>query len=106
MSRAFVKEQDLDAVEELPERPISENQNDGTAAEGAARIDAELATGRTAYAAAQKAGDRGSMASASRDVRFWSSRRATARVVPRPEGHDVVRFGVRNDGREQAFRIV
>jgi transcription elongation GreA/GreB family factor len=109
MSRAFVKEQDVDAVEELPERPVSEHPNDVTA-EGAARIDAELATARTAYAA-QKAGDRGSLASASRDVRYRSSRRATARVVPRPGGHDVVRFGatvkiVRNDGREQAFRIV
>jgi transcription elongation GreA/GreB family factor len=110
MNRAFVKEQDVDAVEGLPERPVSEHPNDVTA-EGAARIDAELASARTAYAAAQKSGDRASLASASRDVRYWSSRRATARVVPPPEDHDVVRFGatvkiVREDGREQALRIV
>jgi transcription elongation GreA/GreB family factor len=110
MSRAFVKEQDVDAAGELPERPVSGHRNDVTA-EGAARIDGELATARTAYAAAQKACDRGSLASASRDVRYWSSRRATARVIPPPEDHDMVRFGatvkiVRDDGREQAFRIV
>ena len=45
MSRAFVKEQD-DAVEELPERSISEHPNDVTP-EGAARIDAELGAART-----------------------------------------------------------
>jgi transcription elongation GreA/GreB family factor len=110
MSRAFVKEQDVDAVEELPERPVSEHPNDVTA-EGAARIDAELAKARTAFAAAQKAVDRGSLASASRDVRYWSSRRATARVIPPPEDHGLVRFGAtvkiaRDDGREQTFRIV
>src|SRR6201989_2209300 len=92
MSRAFVKEQDVDAFEELPGRLVSEHPNDVTA-EGAARIDAELAEARTAYASAQKSGDRGSVASASRDVRYWSSRRATARVIPPPEDHDVVRFG-------------
>jgi transcription elongation GreA/GreB family factor len=110
MSRAFVKEPDVDAVEDIPERPVSEHPNEVTA-EGAARIDAELATARAAYAAAQKSGDWASLASAARDVRYWSSRRATARVVPPPEDHDVVRFGatvkiVRDDGREQAFRIV
>ena len=77
MSRAFVKEQDVDAVEGLPERPVSEHPNDVTS-EGAARIDGELAAARTAYAATQRSGDRASLASASRDVRYWSSRRATA----------------------------
>ena len=65
MSRAFVKEQDVDAVEGLPERPISEHPNDVTL-EGAARIDAELEAARTAYAAAQKSSDRAALASASR----------------------------------------
>jgi transcription elongation GreA/GreB family factor len=109
MSRAFVKEQD-DAVEELPERPISEHPNDVTP-EGAARIDAELGAARTAYAAAQKSGVRAALASASRDVRYWSSRRATARIIPPPGNHDRVHFGAtvkiaRDDGREQTFRIV
>ena len=110
MSRAFVKEQDVDGFEGLPERPVSEHPNDATP-EGATRIDAELANARTAYAVAQGSGDRASLASASRDVRYWSSRRATARVVPPPEDRDMVRFGTtvkiaRDDGREQTFRIV
>ena len=109
MSRAFVKEQD-DAIEELPERSISEHPNDVTP-EGAARIDAELGAARTVYAAAQKSGDRAALASTSRDVRYWSSRRATARIIPPPEDHDRVHFGAtvkiaRDDGREQTFRIV
>jgi transcription elongation GreA/GreB family factor len=110
MSRAFVKEQDIDAVEELPDRPVSEHPNDVTA-EGAANIDGELAAARIAYAAAQKSNDRAALASASRDVRYWSSRRATARIVAPPQDQDQVRFGAtvkiaRDDGREQTFRIV
>jgi transcription elongation GreA/GreB family factor len=109
MSRAFVKEQD-NPVEELPERQISKHPNDVTP-EGAARIDVELAAARTAYAAAQNSGDRAALASASRDVRYWSSRRANARIIPPPKDHDRVHFGAtvkvaRDDGREQAFRIV
>jgi transcription elongation GreA/GreB family factor len=109
MSRAFVKEQD-NPVEEVPDRSISEHPNDVTP-EGATRIDAELAAARTAYAAAQNSGDRAALASASRDVRYWSSRMATARIIPPPEDHDQVHFGAtvkiaRDDGREQTFRIV
>jgi transcription elongation GreA/GreB family factor len=102
MSRTFVKEQD-NPVEELPERQISKHPNDVTP-EGAARIDVELAAARTAYAAAQNSGDRAALA-------YWSSRRATARIIPPPKDHDRVHFGAtvkvaRDDGREQAFRIV
>ncbi len=110
MSRAFVREQDIDAVEELPARPVSEHPNDVTP-EGEALIEAELAAASTAYADAQRSGDRAALASASRDVRYWSSRRATARVVPPLQDHDLVRFGAtvriaRDDGRQQTFRIV
>jgi transcription elongation GreA/GreB family factor len=110
VSRAFVKEQDIDAVEELPERPVSDHPNDVTP-EGAARIDAELAAARAAYAIAQKSGDRASLAAASRDMRYWSARRSTARIIPPPSDHEQVRFGAtvsiaRDDGREQTFRIV
>jgi transcription elongation GreA/GreB family factor len=110
MSRAFVKEQDVDTVDELPDRAISQHPNDVTP-EGARRIDAELASSRNAYAAAQTSGDRSALASASRNMRYWSSRKATARIVPPPTVHDQVRFGAtvtiaRDDGREQTFRIV
>jgi transcription elongation GreA/GreB family factor len=108
MSRAFVRE-DIDAVE-LPDRPVSEHPNDVTP-EGAAHIEAELAQAHAVFADAQKSGDRSLLAAASRDMRYWSSRRATARVIPPPEDHAQVRFGVtvsiaRNDGREQSFKIV
>jgi transcription elongation GreA/GreB family factor len=110
MSRAFVREQDIAAVEELPDRPISEHPNDVTP-EGATQIDAELAAARTAYVAAQTLDERAALASAARDFRYWSSRRASARIVHPPKDDDQVRFGAtvkirRDDGREQTFRIV
>jgi len=110
MSRAFVKETDADAVEDLPDRPVSEYPNDVTA-EGLAQIEAAYAAAQSAHAAAQAAGDRAAMAQASRDLRYWNARRATAHVVADPEDTTQVRFGsivtlVRDDGREQTFRIV
>jgi transcription elongation GreA/GreB family factor len=110
MSRAFVKEQDIDAVEDLPDRPISESPNDVTA-EGMAQIEAELAAAREAYATAQRSDDRAAMAAASRELRYWSARRATAQIVSSSGDITKVRFGssvtiARDDGREQTFRIV
>lgn len=110
MSRAFVKDTDADAVEDLPDRPVSDYPNDVTAA-GLAQIEAAVAAAQGAHGAAQATGDRAAMAQAARDIRYWSARRATARVVPDAEDTTQVRFGstvsiVRNDGREQSFRIV
>jgi len=110
MSRAFVKEHDDDFVDDLPDRPISDHPNDVTE-EGLRLIEAALAAARTALADAQAAGDRAAAARAGRDLRYWTSRHATARVVPAPTSTDEVRFGsrvtiVRDDGREQAWRIV
>ena len=109
MSRAFVKE-DSDTGEELPDRPVSEHPNDVTET-GMAQIEAALAEAREAYARAQAAADRAATSAANRDLRYWSARRATARVLPTPAGADEVRFGatvtiLRDDGREQTFRIV
>jgi transcription elongation GreA/GreB family factor len=110
MSRAFVKETDADAVEDLPDRPVSDVPNDVTA-EGLAQIERAYAAAQSAHAAAAAAGDRAAMAQASRDLRYWNARRATAHVVADPEDTTQVRFGsivtlVRDDGREQTFRIV
>jgi transcription elongation GreA/GreB family factor len=110
MSRAFVKEQDIDAVPDLPDRPVSEYPNDVTP-EGLAQIDAEIAAAQQALAAVQKVEDLAAIASASRDLRYWSARRATAHVVPKSDDVTKVHFGssvtiVRDDGREQTFRIV
>ena len=84
--------------------------------EGLAALEAELAAARAAYAAAQAGGDvsadRTAMARATRDLRYWAARRASAQLVERPAGEaGVVRFGSRwtferEDGRRQTFRIV
>jgi transcription elongation GreA/GreB family factor len=104
MSRPFVK--DGDFLEQLPERLVSGHPNDVTEA-GLAQIEQALAVASEAQAST----DRAAIAAAGRDLRCWSARRATARVVPVPTDHSEVRFGtsvtiVRDDGREQTFRIV
>ena len=114
MSVAFTREEDLEATAaDLPDRPISPHPNLVTPP-GLARIEASLAEARAAYAAAQAKGDieadRTAMARATRDLRYWSARRATAQLVEtRPDGR--VRFGgsvtiEREDGRAQTWRIV
>ena len=113
MSVAFTREEDLEATAaDLPDRPISPHPNLVTP-QGLAAIDAALASARAAYAAAQSKGDieadRTAMARATRDLRYWSARRATAQLVEtEPDGR--VRFGgsvtiEREDGRSQTWRI-
>jgi transcription elongation GreA/GreB family factor len=109
MSRAFVKE-DAETLEELPDRLISQHPNDVTQ-QGMAHLQAMLDAAREAHAAALAAQDRGAMAQASRELRYWSARRATARVIPDSTDTTKVHFGSsvsirRADGREQTFRIV
>jgi transcription elongation GreA/GreB family factor len=110
MSRAFVKEQDVESFEDLPDRQISELANDVTI-EGMAQIVAALAASRVAYAVAQAGDDSSAMAAASRDLRYWNARHATARIVVNSDDTAQVHFGsavtiLRDDGREQTFRIV
>jgi len=115
MAVAFTREEDYEArAADLPDRPISPHPNLVTAS-GLAAIEAELAQARAAYASAQATGgvstDRTAMARATRDLRYWSARRASAQLTE-PEGAaGVVQFGgtveiEREDGRRQAFRIV
>lgn len=114
MSVAFTREEDLEATAaDLPDRPISPHPNLVTPA-GLAAIESALAEARAAYAAAQAQGsieaDRTAMARATRDLRYWSARRASAQLVETaPDGR--VRFGgsvaiERDDGRRQTWRIV
>jgi transcription elongation GreA/GreB family factor len=110
MSRAFVREQDIEALEELPDRLISPHPNDVTD-EGMKHLDLMLEAAREAHAAALRGEVRSALAVALRDLRYWSARRATARVMPTPSDTTEVRFGIsvsirRSDGREQTFRIV
>jgi transcription elongation GreA/GreB family factor len=81
MSRAFVRE-DANDKTELPDRPISPHRNFVTEA-GLAAI--EVALGRfEAHRAATDKGDAGAAAAASREVRYWRARRASAEVVKPP----------------------
>lgn len=108
MSRAFVNENSF--VDDLPDRPISEHPNLVTE-QGLALIESALAEAQRAYGEAQTSGDREALAKAGRDFRYWSARRATARVAHVASDATTVQFGstvtlVRNDGRQQIFRIV
>ena len=109
MSRAFVKDLE-DAVEELPDRPISAHPNLVTP-EGLARIEAEVARLQQEHAAAHEAKDRAALVRVARDLRYWTARRASAQLVTAPSDRSKVHFGatvsiVRDDGRRQTFRIV
>ena len=116
MSVAFTKEQDAESVAaDLPDRPISPHPNLVTP-QGLALLEEALAQARAAYAAARQAGvdvqgDRTAMARATRDLRYYSARRASAQLVEPPADNAVARFGStvtidREDGRRQIFRIV
>lgn len=115
MSVAFTKEEDSEAAAaDLPDRPISPHPNLVTAA-GLAQLEEELAKARAAYAAAQASGDvsadRTAMARATRDLRYFGARRASAQLTLPDPALDTVQFGrkvtfEREDGRRQAYAIV
>ena len=114
MSVAFTKEGDAEATAaDLPDRPISPHPNLVTP-EGLAALEAAYDAARAAYAAAQAKGDvaadRTAMARATRDLRYYAARRASAQLVE-PAGGETAAFGrtvslEREDGRRQRFRIV
>lgn len=115
MSVAFTREEDSEAqAANLPDRPVSTHPNLVTR-EGLAALDAAVAAARAAYSAAQVEGgvsaDRTAMARATRDLRYYTSRRACAQLVAASGPPDQVLFGRtvtvdRDDGRRQTFRIV
>ena len=115
MAVAFTREEDYEArAADLPDRPISPHLNLVTAS-GLAAIEAELEAARAAYAAAQAEGgisaDRTAMSRATRDLRYWSARRASAQLTEPDGPADRVQFGrtveiERDDGRRQRYRIV
>ena len=115
MAVAFTREEDYESqAANLPDRPVSPHPNLVTAT-GLAAIEAELASARAAYGAAQTLGgisaDRTAMARATRDLRYFTARRASAQLVAADGPDDRVVFGRRvtldrEDGRRQVFRIV
>jgi len=115
MSVAFSKEEDNEAAAAyLPERPISPHPNLVTGS-GLAQLDAALASAKEAVALAQTNADlktdRTAMARATRDLRYFTARRASAQLFEPNGAPDLVQFGRRvtfrrDDGRTQSFRIV
>ena len=109
MSRAFTRESDDDPGT-LPERPVSSHPNLVTPG-GLAAIEARLRSLETERAAARASGDSAQRARIERDLRYFTQRLATARVVAPAAAPDRVRFGVRvrlrnASGAEQSFRLV
>ena len=115
MSVAFTKDEDHEAAAaNLPDRPISSHPNLVTPS-GLAQLEAAFALAKAAYSAAQSAGtvsdDRTAMARATRDLRYYTARLASAQPIAPVEAPQKVVFGVtitveREDGRTQIFRIV
>jgi transcription elongation GreA/GreB family factor len=111
MSRAFVKESDQTGAILLPDRPISPHRNLVTR-RGLRQIENKIAEFEGDLARAIAAADRERVGRASRELRYWTARLATAEVAdPSPEGDERVVFGVavtvrREDGVCATFRIV
>jgi transcription elongation GreA/GreB family factor len=111
LSRAFVKDNDeTDSYQDLADRPISPFRNLVTA-NGLKQIEAEITDLRSAYGKAVAALDKAATAKASRDLRYWIARRASAELIEPPKNSDVVRFGMRvtierQNGQRQTFTIV
>jgi len=109
MNRAFVKESDQDS-EALPERAISPHPNLVTA-RGLAQLEARVRELEADRSTARAANDSGTLARIARDLRYFQSRRESARVVAPAAAPTHVRFGVRArlqlpDGSEREFRLV
>jgi transcription elongation GreA/GreB family factor len=110
MSKAFTKEPETgDVYDDLPDRPVSPHNL--VTPKGLEMIEAELARLHLEHAAAQEANDRALLAKTNRDLRYWTSRRATAQVMEPPTDAKEVHFGstvtiLREDGRRQTYRIV
>ena len=109
MSRAFTKESDHD-VETLPERAISSHPNLVTAT-GMALLESRVKELEAERSAARTTGDVAALARIARDLRYFQSRRESARRVTSAADPERVRFGVRvrlllTDGAERTYRLV
>lgn len=91
MSRAFVKEDDGDRPETLPELPVSSLPNLVTA-RGLRLIEARVAELEAALAAGP---DETHAARLKRDLRYWRVRHATARLTTPDPADPAVQFGSR-----------
>jgi transcription elongation GreA/GreB family factor len=116
LSVAFTKEDSAETASEtqLPDRPISPHPNLVTET-GLNVLQSQLQQAQNAYEATLKIEDvnerRRQAALPLRDVRYFSARLRTAKVIPSPSSTEIVAFGStvtfsRVDGRVQKYRIV
>jgi transcription elongation GreA/GreB family factor len=109
MSRAFVKEDDT-AGAPLPDRPVSAQRNLVTR-RGLRQIEQAITHHEQDLARARAAADREAAGKASRELRYWSARRANAELAePAPAAASVV-FGtavtlLREDDTQVTLRLV
>ncbi len=111
MSRAFTREDDSEnVIADIGERPVSASRNLVTE-QGLVHIETQLASLREDLAKAEADADRERIATVSRDLRYWQSRRETAEVsIPEPDS-TVVRFGMKvvvedDNGKRNVWQIV
>jgi transcription elongation GreA/GreB family factor len=111
MSSAFQRELDReDAIPDLPDRPVSTARNLVTP-EGLIQIENEVERWVEELKRAQAAEDKAHVASAGRELRYWTARRSNAEVVEPIADHTEVRFGHKvtvecAGGKRRTFRIV
>jgi transcription elongation GreA/GreB family factor len=110
MSRAFVKELDGEAGEELPELALSPHRNLVTPS-GLAQIERTLDRLESELLDARAADDKPLLARIERDLRYFRQRKATAEVVSPAGPTGKVRFGslvrlATDAGERVEFRIV
>lgn len=110
MSRAFTREDDNEAIADIGDLPISPHRNLVTE-EGIMQMEAHVNRFREEFAKAEKKQDREAMATATRNLRYWQTRRESAELsVPDPH-EKVVRFGMTvrlqgEGGKHVAWKIV
>lgn len=110
MSRAFTREDDNEAIADVGDLPISPHRNLVTE-DGIRQMEDNVTRLRKEFAEAEKKQEREPMAIATRDLRYWQTRRETAELsVPDPD-EKVVRFGMRvgltaEDGKSVTWKIV
>jgi transcription elongation GreA/GreB family factor len=109
MSRAFVRDSD-ENPQPLAERAVSTHPNFVTP-RGLEQIEAQVQQLTAERQAARASGEGEARARIERDLRYWSARRASARVVQPGAAAGRVRFGTRvtlrlGSGAIQVFRLV
>ena len=109
MSRAFLRESDQDSAS-LPELPVSPHPNFVTP-RGLSAIETRVRELEAQRQDARSADDAALRARIERDLRYWSARRASARVVTAATSTERVRFGMRvtlrlSSGATRSYRLV